>query len=68
MDAYQIISVKEQQKEKGPNHESPLKPIDILSVKVDKLSVEIGSIKRDMKIIIDNINHQQQQQNKGYWF
>ena len=70
MEDYNIISAiqEKQQNEKGANHQSPLKPIDILNVKIDKLSIEVSSIKRDVKIIIDNINHQQQQQNKGWWY
>jgi len=69
MEDYNIISaIKEQKKEKGANHESPLKPIDRLIVKVDKLSLEVSSIKRDMRIIIDNINHQQKQQERGWWY
>jgi len=70
MEDYNIISaIKEkQQNEKGAGHESPLKPIDRLIVKVDKLSLEVTSIKRDMRIIIDNINHQENQQNKGWWY
>ena len=68
MEDYNIISAIKEQKKEGPNHESPLKPIDRLIVKVDKLSLEVSSIKRDMRIIIDNINHQQKQQERGWWY
>jgi hypothetical protein len=68
-DSVIISAIQEkQQEEKGAGHESPLKPIEKLNVKIDKLSLEVSSIKRDMKIIIDNINHQQKQQERGYWF
>ena len=67
MEDYNIISAIQEQ-EKGPNHQSPIKPIDRLIIKVDKLSIEVSSIKRDMKIIIDNINHQQNQQQRGWWY
>ena len=52
----------------NPNHELPLKPIDKLNVKVDKLSLDIQTMKSDMKIIIDYINSTQKSQNKGYWY
>ena len=68
MEDFHIISAIKEEKKKGPNHESPIKPIDKLIIKVDKLSIEVSSIKRDMKIIIDNINHQQNQQQRGWWY
>jgi|DEB0MinimDraft_10_1074344.scaffolds.fasta_scaffold202202_2 hypothetical protein len=68
MEDFHIISAIKEQKEKGVGHQSPLKPIEKLNVKIDKLSLEVGSIKRDIKIIIDNINHQQNQQQKGWWY
>ena len=67
-DSVIIEAIKEQQKENGPNHKSPLKPIDELKIKIDKLQLDITSMKNDMRIIIDNINHQDQQQSKGYWW
>jgi len=45
-----------------------LKPIDELKIKIDKLQLDITSMKNDMRIIIDNINHQDQQQSKGWWY
>jgi hypothetical protein len=49
-------------------HQSPLKPIDMLNVKIDKLSLEIESIKRDMKIILDHINYKDKQSQPKGWF
>ena len=61
-----ISAIKEEQKK--PNHKSPLKPIDELKIKVDKIQLDVTSMKNDMRIIIDNINYQNQQNTKGYWF
>jgi hypothetical protein len=61
-----IEALKEQ--EKGPNHKSPLKPIDQMRVKVDRLQLDVDCIKRDISIILDHINHQTDQQSKGWWF
>ena len=41
--------------EQGANHKSPLKPIDELNIKVDKLSLEVRSLKNDLRIILDTI-------------
>jgi hypothetical protein len=64
-----IISAIQEQ-EKGPNHESPLKPIDLLTVKIDKLTLELEAVKRDIKIILDHINYKdkQSQPSKGWWY
>ena len=68
-DSVIISAIKEQQNEASrPNHKSPLKPIDELKIKIDKLQLDITSMKNDMRIIIDNINHQDQQQSKGWWY
>ncbi len=61
-----IEAIKEEKKK--PNHKSPLKPIDDLKIKVDKLQVDISSMKNDMRIIMDAINHQNQQNTKGWWY
>jgi len=53
---------------KKPNHKLPLKPIDDLKIKVDKLQLDITSMKNDMRIIMDAVNHQNQQSAKGYWW
>jgi hypothetical protein len=45
-----ISAIKEQ--EKGPNHKSPLKPIDQMRVKIDKLQLDVDCIKRDIRIIL----------------
>jgi len=42
-------------KEEGANHKSPLKPIDELNIKVDKLSLQVSSLKNDIRIILDTI-------------
>jgi len=54
--------------EKGPNHQSPLKPIQKLKMDIDKLSKDVSSIKNDIKIILDHINYQDRQKQKGYWW
>ena len=61
-----ISAIKEQ--EKGPNHKSPLKPIDQIQVKIDKLQLDVSSMKRDIRIIIDAVNYQEKQQSKGWWY
>jgi hypothetical protein len=65
-----ISSIKEQEKktESSPNHKSPLKPIDQMRVKIDKLQLDVDCIKRDIRIIMDAVNHQQEQVKKGYWW
>ena len=60
-----IKSLKEEQ-ERGVGHTVPGKPIDKLNVKVDKLTLEIEALKRDMKIVIDHLNSQDKlKNNKG---
>ena len=65
-----ISSIKEQEKktESSPNHKSPLKPIDQMRVKIDKLQLDVDCIKKDIRIIMDAVNHQQEQVKKGYWW
>ncbi len=63
-------SILDNNRDSGPNHVSPIKPIDKLSVKVEKLSLDIQALKRDMRIVIDHINSQDKLKNKssGGWF
>jgi hypothetical protein len=64
-----ISGIKEEEKEASrPNHLSPLKPIQEIQLKVDKLQIDMESVKRDIRIIMDSVNHQQQQQSKGWWW
>ena len=67
-----IKSLKEEQDEaveRGAGHVIPGKPIDKLNVKVDKLTLEIEALKRDMKIVIDHLNSQDKLKNKSQsWF
>ena len=65
-----ISSIKEQEKktESSPNHKSPLKPIDQMRVKIDKLQLDMDCIKKDIRIIMDAVNHQEQQQQRGWWY
>lgn len=51
-----------------PNHKSPLKPIDEIKIQVDKISVDVQSIKQDLRIIMDAINHQQASKPAGWWY
>jgi len=64
-----IINV---QQEGTPNHKSPLKPIDVLRIEVDKLTVELTSVKNDIKILMDHINYKDKTQTQLYtqkgWF
>ena len=64
-DAVIIKSLKEEE-ERGAGHVIPGKPIDRLTVKVDKLTLDIEVLKRDMRIVIDHINSQDKlKSNKG---
>ena len=68
-DSVIISALKEEEKEASrPNHKSPLKPIQELQVKVDKLKVDMDCVKRDISIILDHINYQEKQKSKGYWW
>jgi len=53
-----------------PNHKSPLKPIDIMKAKVDKLHLDIKSIKADIQIILDHLNYKDKakQEASKSWF
>ena len=62
-----IIEALKEHKVK-PNHKSPLKPIDEIKIHVDKISVDVQSIKQDLRIIMDAINHQEAQASKGWWY
>ena len=65
-DSVIISAIKEQ--EKGPNHKSPMKPIQEIQVKVDKLKVDMECVKRDISIILDHINYQEKQKARGWWY
>ncbi len=64
-----INAVKDAKKDKyvildnnrEPNHTSPMKPIDEVNRKVDALTVEIRSLKKDIKIILDTIKSKKTQ-------
>ena len=62
----------ERKQESTPNHKTPLKPIDVLGIKVDKLTVELSSVKHDIKILMDHINYKNKSQSELYtqkgWF
>jgi hypothetical protein len=62
-----IISAIQEQGN-GANHQSPLKPIDLLTVKIDKLTLELEAVKRDIKIILDHINYKDKQSQPKGWF
>ena len=67
-DSVIIGAIKEQEKEASrPNHKSPMKPIQEIQVKVDKLKLDVECIKRDITIILDHINYQEKQKQKGWW-
>ena len=65
-DSVIIEAIKEEASR--PNHKLPLKPIDDLKIKVDKLQLDVSSMKNDLRIIMDAVNHQNQQSAKGYWW
>lgn len=66
-DKYKIL---DNNRDPGPNHVIPGKPIDRLSVKVDKIALDIEELKRDMRIVIDHINSQDKLKSKSSqgWF
>ncbi len=65
-DKYNIL---DNNRDPGPNHVIPGKPIDRLTVKVDKLTLDIEALKRDMRIVIDHINSQDKLKSKSQsWF
>jgi|DEB0MinimDraft_4_1074332.scaffolds.fasta_scaffold94374_2 hypothetical protein len=63
-----IISAIKEEKEKIDN--TPLKPIQKIQVKVDRLELEVGSLKNDVKIILDHLNYKekQKQQSSSWWW
>jgi hypothetical protein len=62
-------SILDNNREFGPNHQIPGKPIDKLNLKVEKLSLDIQALKRDMRIVIDHINSMDKLKNKSSgWF
>ncbi len=40
---------------RNPNHKIPLKPIDEVNRKVDALTFEVRSLKREIRIILDTV-------------
>tara|TARA_R110001632_G_scaffold87261_2_gene189704 strand:+ start:36 stop:236 length:201 start_codon:yes stop_codon:yes gene_type:complete len=60
-----IEALKEKVK---PCHKSPLKPIDDIKIQIDKISCDVQSIKHDIRIIMDAVNHQEAQASKGWWY
>ncbi len=65
-DSVIIEAIKEEASR--PNHKSPLKPIDELKIKIDKIQLDVSSMKNDLRIIMDAVNHQNQQNAKGWWY
>ena len=64
-----IVKSLQEEKQRGVGHTVPGKPIDKLTVKVDKLALDIEALKRDMRIVIDHINSQDKLKNKSQsWF
>ena len=64
-----INALKEQAN--APNHQSPLKPIDEVNRKIDALTFEVKSLKREIRIILDTVkpnNTQSQIANQKGWF
>jgi len=54
-----------------PNHQSPLKPIDEVNRKIDALTFEVKSLKREIRIILDTVkprNIQTDIANQKGWF
>jgi len=64
-----INALKEQAN--APNHQSPLKPIDEVNRKLDALTFEVKSLKREIRIILDTVkprNIQTDIANQKGWF
>ena len=61
-----IISAIKEEDDKLDN--TPLKPIDKLKVKVDRLELEVGSLKNDVKIILDHLNYKEKQKQQTNWW
>ena len=55
-----------------PNHKSPLKPIDDVNRKLDKLTLDVKSLRREIRIILDAVKPQNTQTEieiqKGWFF
>ena len=55
-----------------PNHKIPLKPIDDVNRKLDALTLEVKSLRREIRIILDVVKPQNTQtdtaiQNGWFW-
>lgn len=54
-----------------PNHQSPIKPIDDVNRKLDALTLEVASLKKEIRIILDTLkpkNTQTDIATKNGWF
>jgi len=54
-----------------PNHQSPIKPIEDVNRKIDALTFEVKSLKREIRIILDTVkpnDTQSQIANQKGWF
>lgn len=61
-----IISTIKEEKEILDN--TPLKPIQKLQVKIDRLEIEVGSLKNDIKILLDHLNYKEKQKQSSWWW
>jgi len=61
-----IISEIKEEEEKIDN--TPLKPVQKLQVKVDRLQLEVGSLKNDVKILLDHLNYKEKQKQSSWWW
>jgi hypothetical protein len=61
-----IISAIKEEKEKIDN--TPLKPIQKLQVKIDRLEIQVGSLKNDVQILLDHLNYKDKQKQSSWWW
>lgn len=61
-----IISTIKEEKEILDN--TPLKPIQKLQVKIDRLEIEVGTLKNDVKILLDHLNYKEKQKHSSWWW
>jgi hypothetical protein len=50
-----------------PNHKSPVKPIEDVNRKIDALTLEVSSLKREIRIIIDTLKPQTEVATQKGW-
>ena len=70
MEDYNIINAIKEEAGK-PNHKLPEKPIDEVNRKLDALTFEVKSLKREIRIILDTVkpkNIQTDIANQKGWF